>query len=186
MGSSNSLFTTFFIVSHLLGFGGKPAGLLGGTKQEEGAVTPKRPETEIFFFFFPRASGGSRWWKEWNTSNVAVLFGERRTKSYKLMWHYKWVIQPRSTRFADLLLEYRADSETKSLAFHAKKHERFGSRKVKVQVINISLQNHQIWQFILTFATFLLPKQTEMWHESGCNMLIWKSTINLNINIEKQ
>lgn len=31
--------TTFFIVSHLFRFGGKPAGLLYGTKQGEGAVT---------------------------------------------------------------------------------------------------------------------------------------------------
>lgn len=30
---------TFFIVSHLFRFGGKPAGLLYGTKQGEGAVT---------------------------------------------------------------------------------------------------------------------------------------------------
>lgn len=64
--------------SHLFGFGGKPAGLLYGTEQEEGAVLPERADTKIF-----RASGDSRWWKEWKTSNMAVLFRKKKGREKK-------------------------------------------------------------------------------------------------------
>lgn len=48
---SNSLHSAFVIVSHLLRFGGKPAGLLYGAKQEEGAVIPEHTETKSFSSF---------------------------------------------------------------------------------------------------------------------------------------
>lgn len=63
---SNSLFTTFFIRSHLLTIGGEPAGRL----ERGGAVPPEQTETKTL-----RVSGDSRWWKESNTSNV--LFRKR-------------------------------------------------------------------------------------------------------------
>lgn len=47
---SNSLYTAFFMASHLFPFGGKPAGLLCGVKQEGGAVLPDQLETKTLEF----------------------------------------------------------------------------------------------------------------------------------------
>lgn len=44
-------------MSHLLRFGGKPAGLFYSTKQEEGAVIPEHTETKSFKLL-PTADGG--------------------------------------------------------------------------------------------------------------------------------
>lgn len=62
---SISLYTAFFMVSHLFRFGGKPAGLLCSMKQEEGAVLPEQMETKILDFLVTADGGRSERLPTW-------------------------------------------------------------------------------------------------------------------------